>query len=97
MAVDNDIYYMTTRRKPLHHDREEALKAGQKRYQGSECKHGHAGVRWASTGQCISCTQESRRKQTLKHEDHINRMVEIDHIHEEREMRRLEEEFYGFG
>jgi len=33
----------------------EARAAGLRTFQGSKCKHGHDGIRYTSTGQCVSC------------------------------------------
>lgn len=32
-----------------------ARAAGQMKYIGNCCKHGHDGIRYASTGQCVEC------------------------------------------
>jgi hypothetical protein len=34
-----------------------ARAAGERKFNGSRCKHGHDGVRYTSTGQCVECVQ----------------------------------------
>ena len=47
----------------------EAARAQQKRYQGAPCTHGHSGVRYTSSGQCVQCADastEARRERIRK-------------------------------
>ena len=47
----------------------EAARAQQKRYQGAPCNHGHSGVRYTSSGQCVECADaatEARRERIRK-------------------------------
>lgn len=46
----------------LKTDRIEAAKAGEKHYQGVPCKHGHSGVRYTLTSNCVECTKAASKK-----------------------------------
>lgn len=46
--------------------REDALRGGITRYQGEPCRHGHDGVRYALSGQCVQCALGHSKNQHLR-------------------------------
>lgn len=45
---------------PRNQDRAAAIAAGRNKYQGKPCKHGHNGIRYASSHSCVACVQEAK-------------------------------------
>ena len=39
-----------------------ARQAGMVKFQGNDCKYGHGGLRYASTGQCVLCVPLYKEK-----------------------------------
>jgi hypothetical protein len=54
---------MNVQRKPPA-SRDAAVRSGAKTYLGSPCTHGHAGERYASTGQCVECARQRYRERS---------------------------------
>ena len=43
-----------------------ARQAGQTKFIGNDCKYGHGGVRYVSTGNCVACIQHHRDRKIIK-------------------------------
>lgn len=62
-------------------DREAALKSGTTRYRSVPCKHGHVGIRFTHSQQCVICVQDEITKNAgkrLYREAPTSKMIEID-------------------
>lgn len=46
--------------------REPAVAGNGIHYQGKPCKHGHSGLRYVGSGNCVECARAAARKQQLK-------------------------------
>ena len=62
--------------------REDGYKIGVPRYWGNPCKHGHHGVRFVSTGSCVSCIADKRSAMAKAKCNAPDRKVDIDHLKE---------------
>ena len=77
----------------LHNTRIEAVMHGQKRYTSKKlCKKGHQ-TRYANSDACVICSQENTK---AKHAElnRPSRMIEIDHLMEQREEDLLMDKYY---
>lgn len=53
-----------------HNAREAARGLGQSTFQGSDCKHGHGGLRYVIQGACIECAKQYAVNFRIKHPEH---------------------------
>lgn len=58
---------------------DDAIKAGDRYYQGKPCPHGHPGHRYTRNRHCISCQSMAASKHRHRHVN-PSKMVEIDRI-----------------
>jgi hypothetical protein len=60
----------------------EAVIEGQRTYKGTPCLNAHEGIRYTSSGSCLACSRDRSYERNKGH--FASRMVEIDHILEQR-------------
>lgn len=48
--------------RPLDMAKRAAELAGERKFQGSRCIHGHSGIRYTSSGCCVDCTILARER-----------------------------------
>jgi hypothetical protein len=73
---------------------QEALEIGTPRYRSKSCALGHGGVYYTSNRKCVTCSAiQSNASRARDFNDPPNKMVAVDRLHRDMELRKLNASF----